>query len=78
MVEAGIYGVISFLVNFELEANVMDGPTIAVICVTCVVTAFFGLLAGWSYLNMRGARQEHERLHPQAEKPQAEKPQAEA
>jgi hypothetical protein len=69
--EGGLYGLISLLVSiFVLGNNTMDPPTIAVICVTCVITTLFIGLAGWSYVKTRQARKAHETPQPQAEKPQ--------
>jgi hypothetical protein len=64
--EGGIYGAISLLVSiFVLGNNQMDPPTIAVICVTGVITVLFTGLAGWSYFKTRQARKAHESPQPQ-------------
>jgi hypothetical protein len=72
MVEAGIFGVISILVTIFVSSHKMghdelDGPTIAVICVTCNVTALYGWLAGRSYFEVRRVMKAHGTPQSQAE-----------
>ena len=64
--EAGVYGLISLLLSIcALGNNETDPPTIAVICITSIVTALFGLLASRSYIKTRQARKVHETPQPQ-------------
>jgi hypothetical protein len=71
MIGGGIYGVILLLISIFVSSDKEIGPpTIAVICITRVITALFSGLAGRSLLKMRQVRKAYLAPHPQAEKPQ--------
>jgi hypothetical protein len=63
--EAGIYGLISLVDSVYLIGDSsMDAPTVAVICVTCVVTALFMGFTSWEYFKMRQATRARETSQP--------------
>ncbi|KAH9974249.1 hypothetical protein BGW80DRAFT_1458329 [Lactifluus volemus] len=65
--EGGVYGLISLFVSIFVSGNnQMDPQTIAVLTITCFITALFGLLTAWSYFKTRQARKAHEKPRPQA------------
>jgi Na+/melibiose symporter-like transporter len=74
-----VYGLISLFVSIFVSGNnQMDPQTIAVLTITCFITALFGLLTVWSYFKTRQARKAHETPRPQTEKPQTKEPPSQA